>query len=64
MILKNKLTKGTLDILSFEFREKFANEIQNAFESYHKAQLNKYSWNFKDDNFWSLIFITNERVKS
>ena len=50
MILKNKLTKETLDILYSEFRENFANEIQDAFESYRKTQLNKYSWNFKDDN--------------
>lgn len=50
MILKNKLTKETLDIQYSEFRIKFAKEIQDAFESYHKTQLNKYSWNFKDDN--------------
>lgn len=50
MILKNKLTKETLDISYSEFRIKFAKEIQDAFESYHKTQLNKYSWNFKDDN--------------
>ena len=34
----------------FEFRIKFAKEIQDAFESYRKTQLNKFSWNFKDDN--------------
>ena len=50
MILKNKLTKETLDIPYSEFRIKFAKEIQEAFESYRKTQLNKYSWNFKDDN--------------
>ena len=50
MILKNKLTKETLDIPYSEFRIKFAKEIQDAFESYCKTQLNKYSWNFKDDN--------------
>ena len=50
MILKNKLTKETLDIPYVEFRKKFAKEIQDAFESYRKTQLNKYSWNFKDDN--------------
>ena len=43
MILKNKLTKETLDIPYSEFRKKFANEIQDAFESYRKTQLNKYS---------------------
>ena len=26
------------------------NPRQDAFESYRKTQLNKYSWNFKDDN--------------
>lgn len=50
MILKNKLTEETLDIPYYEFRKKFAKEIQDAFESYRKTQLNKYSWNFKDDN--------------
>ena len=42
MILKNKLTKATLDITYSEFRKKFAKEIQIAFESYRKKQLNKY----------------------
>ncbi len=50
MILKNKLTKETLNIPYSKFRTKFAKEIQDAFESYHKTQLNKYFWNFKDDN--------------
>lgn len=50
MKVKNKLTKETLDIPYSEFRIKFAKEIQDAFESYRKIQLNKYSWNFKDDN--------------
>ena len=50
MILKNKLTKEILDISYSEFRRKFAKEIQDAFECYRKTQLNKYSWNFKDDN--------------
>ena len=50
MILKNKLTKETLDIPYSEFRKKFAKEIQDAFESYRQTQLNKYSWNFKDNN--------------
>ena len=50
MILKNKLTKETLDIPYFEFRTKFAKEIQDAFESYRKTQLNKYSYIFRDDN--------------
>lgn len=50
MILKNKLTKETLKITYPEFRKKFAKEIEIAFESYRKTQLNKYSYNFKDDN--------------
>jgi len=33
MILKNKLTKETLEISYSEFRIKFAKEIQDAFES-------------------------------
>lgn len=50
MILKNKLTKETLNVTYPEFRKKFAKEIKVAFESYCKTQLNKYSCNFKDDN--------------
>ena len=50
MKVKNKLTKETLDIPYSVFRKKFSKEIQDAFESYRKTQLNKYSWNFKDDN--------------
>lgn len=50
MILKNKLTRDTLEITYPEFRKRFTKEIQDAFESYHQTQLNKYSWNFKDDN--------------
>ncbi len=50
MILKNKLTRETLEITCPEFRKRFAKEIQDAFESYRRTQLNKYSYNFKDDN--------------
>jgi hypothetical protein len=50
MLLKNKLTRETLEITYPEFRTKFVKEIQIAFESYRKTLLNKYSWNFKDDN--------------
>ena len=50
MILKNKLTRETLQITYSEFRKNFAKEIQTAFDSYRKTQLNKYSYNFKDDN--------------
>ena len=50
MILKNKLTKETLDIPYSEFRKEFANELQVAFESYRQTQLNKYSYKIKDNN--------------
>lgn len=59
MILKNKLTKETLDIPYSEFRKKFAKEIQDAFESYRKTQLNKYFGTSKMTTLWSLIFILN-----
>ena len=50
MKVKNKLTRETLEITYPEFRKRFAKEIQTAFESYRKTQLNKYSYNFRDDN--------------
>ena len=50
MILKNKLARETLEITYPEFRKRFAKEIRTAFESYRRTQLNKYSYNFKDDN--------------
>ena len=50
MIIKNKLTRETLNITYPEFRKNFAKKIQDAFESYCKTQLNKYSYKFKDDN--------------
>ena len=50
MKVKNKLTRETLEITYPEFRKKFAKEIQTAFKSYRKTQLNKYSYNFRDDN--------------
>ena len=56
MILKNKLTKETLNITYPEFRTKFAKEINIAFESYCKTQLNKYSYKFKDDNSMEFNF--------
>lgn len=56
MILKNKLTRNTLEITYPEFRKRFTKEIQNAFESYRQTQLNKYSWNFKDDNSMEFNF--------
>ena len=59
MILKNKLTYETLEITYPEFRKRFIKEIQNAFESYRKTQLNKYPWNFKDDNSLEFNFYLN-----
>ena len=56
MKVKNKLKKETIDIPYSEFRIKFAKEIQDAFESYPKTQLNKYSQNFKDDNYLEFNF--------
>lgn len=56
MILKNRGTRETLEIEYSEFRKKFAKEIQIAFESYRKTQLNKYSYNFKDDNSMEFNF--------
>lgn len=50
MILKNKLTRETLEITYPEFRKRFAKEIRDAFESYRKTQSNKYLYNFKDNN--------------
>lgn len=50
MILKNKLTKETLNISYSEFRKRFAREFQLAFESYSQTQLNKYSYKIKDND--------------
>ena len=50
MKVKNNLTRETLEITYPEFRKKFVKELQAAFESYRRTQLNKYSYNFKDDN--------------
>ncbi len=41
MILKNKRTRETLEIEYSEFRKKFVKEIQIAFESFRKTELNK-----------------------
>ena len=56
MIIKNKLTGETLNIPYFEFRTTFSKEINVAFESYRKTQLNKYSYKFKDDNSMEFNF--------
>ena len=56
MIIKNKLTGEALNIPYFEFRTTFSKEINVAFESYRKIQLNKYSYKFKDDNSMEFNF--------
>lgn len=42
MILRNKRTLEKLEISYFDFKKKFAKEIQVAFESYRQTELNKY----------------------
>lgn len=59
MILKNRRTRETLEIEYPEFRIKFTKEIQIAFESFRKIELNKYFYNYKDDNSMELIFTFN-----
>ena len=56
MILKNKRTRETLEIEFSEFRKKFAKEIQIAFESFRKTELNKPFYNYKDDNSMKFNF--------
>ena len=56
MKVKNKLTKETLDIPYSEFRKKFAKEIQDAFESFKRTELNKTFYKFKDDNLIEINF--------
>lgn len=50
MILKNKRTGEKLKITYPEFRNKFAKEIQIAYESYHHTELNKSCYKLNDDN--------------
>lgn len=59
MILKNKLTKETLNISYSEFRKRFARELQLAFESYRQTQLNKYSYKIKNNNSTEQDFYFN-----
>lgn len=56
MILKNKLTRETLEITYPEFRKKFAKEILSAFEGYRQTQLKKYLYKFQDDNSMEFNF--------
>ncbi len=39
-----------ISLLICIWKNKFVKEIRTAFESYRRTQLNKYSYNFKDDN--------------
>ena len=56
MILRNRRTRETLEIEYSEFRKKFAKEIQIAFETYRKTELNKQFYNYKDDNSMEFNF--------
>ena len=56
MILKNKRTREIIEITYPEFRQKFAKEIQNAFESYRQTQLKKYPYKVQDDNSMEFNF--------
>lgn len=50
MILRNKRTLEKLEISYFDFRKKFSKEIQVAFESFKKTELNKTFYNLKYEN--------------
>ena len=56
MILKNRITREILDIEYSEFRKKFTKEIQIAFESFRKTELNSPFYNYKDDNSMEFNF--------
>ena len=45
MILKNRRTREILEMKYPEFRKKFAKEIQVAFDSFRKTELNKPFYN-------------------
>ena len=56
MILKNRRTREILEMEYPEFRKKFAKEIQVAFDSFRKTELNKPFYNYKDDNSMEFNF--------
>ena len=56
MILKNRITREFLDIEYTEFRKRFAKEIQIAFGSFRKTELNKSFYNYNDDNSMEFNF--------
>ena len=53
-----QIALARLDLIHqwLEFRTTFSKEINVAFESYRKTQLNKYSYKFKDDNSMEFNF--------
>lgn len=50
MILKNRHTCEKLKLTYSEFRQKFAKEIQVAYESYRHTELNKSYYKLNNDN--------------
>ena len=64
MILKNNLTRETLEITYSEFRKKFVKEIRTAFESYRRTQLISILTTLRMITLWNTISITKERIKS
>lgn len=56
MIIKNKRTREILDITYDEFRKKFANEIETAYQSYRRTKLNKVYYNFTDNHAMEFNF--------
>lgn len=49
MIIKNKLTKEKLELNVYEFKKKFAKEINDAFESYKRTVLAKPYFKINND---------------
>ena len=56
MKVKNRRTRETLEIEYSVFRKKFAKDIQVAFDSFRKTELNKPFYNYKDDNSMEFNF--------
>ena len=48
MILRNKLTKETLNINYADFRKRFAKELQTAFDNFKKSENVKPYFKLKD----------------
>ena len=60
MILKNRRTREILEMEYSEFRKRFAKEIQVAFESFRKTELNKPFYNYKDDISMENVEVLND----